>query len=80
MTNADKFKDVFGIFATELWSKPENEFLKWLNADFARANYEEHKAKFVDHERSNCGFWLTYGIVDYCPGCGARLDWSDVNG
>lgn len=36
MTNADKFKEVFGIFATELWSKPENEFLKWLNADFAR--------------------------------------------
>ena len=36
MTNADKFREVFGIYATELWAKPENDFLKWLNADFAR--------------------------------------------
>lgn len=50
------------------------------NGILARANHEEHKAKVVDHECSNCGFWLTYGIVDYCPGCGARLDWGDVNG
>lgn len=35
MTNADKFREIFGIYATELWAKPENEFLKWLNADFA---------------------------------------------
>ena len=36
MTNADKFREVFGIYATEIWAKPENEFLKWLNTDFAR--------------------------------------------
>ena len=36
MTNADKFREIFGIYATELWAKPESEFLKWLNADFAK--------------------------------------------
>ena len=33
MTNADKFKEIFGIYATELWARPEKEFLEWLNAD-----------------------------------------------
>jgi hypothetical protein len=31
MTNADKFKNIFGLYATELWSMPEKDFLKWLN-------------------------------------------------
>ena len=33
MKNADIFKRVFGLYATELWAKPECEFLEWLNAD-----------------------------------------------
>ena len=33
MKNADKFKAVFGLYATELWSMPEGEFLKWLNSE-----------------------------------------------
>lgn len=33
MKNADKFKDVFGMYATELWAMPEGEFLKWLNSE-----------------------------------------------
>lgn len=32
MTNAEKFKQLFGIYATELWAMPEEEFLKWLNS------------------------------------------------
>lgn len=33
MTNADLFRAVFdGLTATELWAKPESEFLEWLNA------------------------------------------------
>ena len=31
MKNADKFKGIFGIYATELWAKTEKEFLEWLN-------------------------------------------------
>lgn len=33
MTNAEKFKDMFGLYATELWSMTEAEFLNWLNAE-----------------------------------------------
>ena len=33
MTNADKFRHLFGIYATELWAMPESDFLEWLNAD-----------------------------------------------
>lgn len=33
MTNADKFKSIFGLYATELWVKPEKDFIEWLNAD-----------------------------------------------
>ena len=30
MINAELFEKVFGIYATELWSMREDEFLKWL--------------------------------------------------
>ena len=35
MNNATMFKNVFGIYATELWSMPESDFLSWLkNVDY----------------------------------------------
>jgi len=33
MNNAEKFKQIFGLYATELWSMPESDFLEWLNRD-----------------------------------------------
>ena len=33
MNNAEKFKQTFGLYATELWSMPESDFLEWLNRD-----------------------------------------------
>lgn len=33
MNNAKKFKQIFGIYATELWAMPEEKFLEWLNAE-----------------------------------------------
>ena len=33
MNNAEKFKQIFGLYATELWSMPEGDFLAWLNRD-----------------------------------------------
>ena len=33
MTNAEKFKNIFGLYATELWAKSEKGFLKWLNTE-----------------------------------------------
>lgn len=31
MTNAEQFEQLFGFYATELWSLSEKEFLQWLN-------------------------------------------------
>lgn len=33
MNNAEKFKQIFGLYATELWAMPEETFLEWLNAE-----------------------------------------------
>lgn len=38
MTNAEKFGNIFGLYATELWSMPEQDFLKWLNIDVPDKN------------------------------------------
>lgn len=32
-TNSEIFKQTFGIYATELWSMKEADFLEWLNAE-----------------------------------------------
>ena len=88
MTNADKFKHLFGIYATELWAMPESDFLEWLNAD----------AQDMPNEEQRTGRWLTsddmyetgvcsccrydtqepvsYVITnfEYCPNCGAKME------
>ena len=38
MNNAEKFKSLFDIYATELWSMSEADFLKWLKEDVPDAN------------------------------------------
>lgn len=34
MKNAEKFKEIFKEFATEVWAYPEKDFLEWLNAEY----------------------------------------------
>ena len=34
--NAEVFKSTFGIYATELWSMEEKDFLEWLNSRYER--------------------------------------------
>ena len=31
LSNGEIFKQVFGLYATEVWSMSEDNFLKWLN-------------------------------------------------
>ena len=33
ITNAELFKQIFGIYATELWTMTNAKFTEWLNAD-----------------------------------------------
>ena len=34
MTNADKFKTVFGMYSEEFWAKPEQDMLSWINSEY----------------------------------------------
>ena len=76
MTNADKFKHLFGIYATELWAMPENDFLEWLNADAQdMPNEEQRTGRWINDHCSECGQYVWYGDMrKYCPQCGARME------
>ena len=85
MTNADKFKHLFGIYATELWAMSENDFLEWLNADAQYMPTVERKTgkwifgETMGHSWMKCseccksqdGQTLCF---TYCPNCGAKMD------
>lgn len=46
MTNGEKFKDLFGLYATEVWAMPEKDFLEWLNTPTTAAE----PIKIIDEE------------------------------
>ena len=35
-TNAEIFKQIFGIYATELWTMTNADFMEWLNGEYER--------------------------------------------
>lgn len=91
MTNADKFKEIFNCYATELWALPENEFLIWLNNEYNEQNeihYEHPSLKLF--KCNHCG-WEYYAEVqskwdeEYgfhyweakCPKCGIENEVND---
>lgn len=47
MTNAQKFQETFGIYATEMWAMPEHDFLKWLNADTSQTEETCERCVYV---------------------------------
>jgi len=56
MTNADKFKRTFGLYATEVWAMPEQDFLEWLNSEEMNKenpceNCQEFDCYGCDYER-----------------------------
>ena len=51
MNNADKFKKVFGMYATELWAMPEEKFVKWLNEEAQTSTISQQK----QNEQTTCG-------------------------
>lgn len=42
MTNSEKFKDVFCLYATELWAMPNEDFVKWINAEYTELEPPPH--------------------------------------
>ena len=56
MTNAEAFLYDFGIYATELWSMTEAQFLEWLNAQCDR----ERPNKWPAPQCMGCQHFHTY--------------------
>jgi len=83
MTNADKFKDIFGLYATELWSMPEKDFLKWLNSEVS--NYSEFPNNWIPCTREYPTpwelVWTTdkHGNVEVCQLSHKDSDWYDAD-
>lgn len=76
MTNADMFRAVFnGLMATELWSKPESEFLEWLNAETIpnETFRQEPQPPKVINQYVN---WASV-LIGNCPKCHAVLQEFD---
>jgi hypothetical protein len=89
MTNADKFKRIFGTYATEIWTKPEKEFVDWLNEDVPEADVVKRKVgKWIKQYDENCWWYecsecgdyplkTAYGhdmLSSWCPWCGAKME------
>ena len=82
MTNAEKFKEVFGVYATETWAMPESDFLLWLNGEYNGVERKVGKWIFgetMGHSWMKCseccksqdGQTLCF---TYCPNCGAKME------
>lgn len=70
MKNSDKFQEIFGLYATEVWAMPEEDFLEWLNAvcdTYERDHHGWHP--FRQEQDPETGLWK---IVD------PPADWQHI--
>lgn len=82
MTNSERFRNIFGVYATEIWALPEEEFLQWFNSEEQKTGKWIEVDDFYNRIRgrcSECGLeshMYEDDVVgmDYCPNCGARLE------
>ena len=44
MTNARMFQEVFGLYATEVWSFTEERFLEWLNDTYLESDSQGYSS------------------------------------
>ena len=79
MNNAEKFKQIFGLYATELWAMPEEKFLKWLNAEALDKQIPQKPEMIWDTTFGKirphclvCGASNPTG-ANYCWNCGQRF-------
>ena len=75
MKRAELFQNIFGIYATELWSFDEEEFLKWINEDapvFYLLNASAHAHKVRAHSQGGGTHWVV------CSNCEKPIDWQDA--
>lgn len=87
MSNAEKFKQIFGLYATELWAKSESEFLTWLNTEHKTPKLPYNVKQFICRkcgktyliettkhydEEFNINYWASI-----CPDCGTENEIND---
>ena len=86
MNNAEKFRQVFGYFSSEIWAMPEKSFCDWMGARYLEQKEEAPKGweEVKDDDYSGggffkcpcCGYGFSFGMFpmiyefDYCPHCG----------
>ena len=77
--NAELFKQIFGLYATEIWAMPEPEFLEWLRREPKRGKwiYPSEIGGFGRCE--NCeALWAVSLIRNkffkHCPRCGHPME------
>ena len=75
MRNAEKFKEIFGLYSTELWAKPEKKFLQWANKEYVSPNKKLitcckcfHKYYIEDIPKYDPNYKLYYWTA-VCPRC-----------
>jgi len=75
MTNADKFKSLFGLYATELWTMPEKDFLKWINSEAINCSEIPNNwipCRIKKHPDSKIECYVT--VKDYTDNYGEEYD------
>ena len=81
MTNAEKFKFDFGLYATELWAMSEEPFLSWLNSAYEKegekGKWNEVKLLSRDYGKiyyqHDCCYNLYEFPYSFCPNCGMGM-------
>lgn len=81
MTNSEKFKGVFGLYATELWAMPEEDFLNWINTEYKESESAQPEIiacgdckHWICHDR-RCEYW-NHGVkpLDWCSYAERKTD------
>lgn len=76
MTNADKFKAVFGMYSEEFWAKPEQDMLSWINSEYQKPQTNADRIRNMTDEELAKWFCSMCNFGDFCP----YQDDCDTNG
>ena len=85
MTNGERFKDLFSLYATEVWAMPEKDFLEWLNTLTTAAEPKHGRWEMYGtitrgtlaisiYRCSECKEDTNNCFWHYCPNCGAKME------
>ena len=73
MNNAEKFKQIFDLYATELWAMPEEKFLEWLNAEALEKQEQDRWIPITERMPEENDFVLVTVSGEDVRGC----EWKD---